>query len=538
MTTGTDRIRQGRIGIAALIVGAGILVSRLLGVVREQIFAALLGADGVTDVYVASFRIPDYANYLLAGGFLTITFIPIFSRYLERDEETEGWQAFTIVTRWLAVGIVALIAIGWVLAPWVIGWLYPDFTSEQIDATVRLTRIVIPAQFAFVVGAMFVAVQYAKGHFAIPTLAPVIYNVSIIAGGVLYAVLTGTPDPEGFVWGALIGAFLGNLVVQVWGARRVGMRIIGGPWLHPAVKEYALLAFPLMLGQSIVAFDEVFMSVFGAMTGEGGQTHLQYARRTMLVPVGLIAQAAGVAAFPFLARLFAAGEIGKMQRTVDRALKYVLASSIGAAGLLAALSMPVVRTLFERRAFDERDSVAVAAALFFYAFAIPVWGGLQILTRAFYARRDMWTPVLVGTAVTVVAVPMYFLMEGWFGIEGVAVASVLSLGAYSVALAALWYRGRSGRARLRAVLETAGRAIPPTVVGAAAAFLVGWVIVENLPGPTTITNLLASVAGGLTFIAVALGLSSVLYDLLRRRSTDQGASPGEDDETTDVMEVL
>ena len=183
MTTGTDRIRQGRIGIAALIVGAGILVSRLLGVVREQIFAALLGADGVTDVYVASFRIPDYANYLLAGGFLTITFIPIFSRYLERDEETEGWQAFTIVTRWLAVGIVALIAIGWVLAPWVIGWLYPDFTSEQIDATVRLTRIVIPAQFAFVVGAMFVAVQYAKGHFAIPTLAPVIYNVSIIAGG-------------------------------------------------------------------------------------------------------------------------------------------------------------------------------------------------------------------------------------------------------------------------------------------------------------------------------------------------------------------
>ena len=130
-----------------------------------------------------------------------------------------------------------------------------------------------------------------------------------------------------FVWGALIGAFVGNLAVQWYGARRVGMQFAGGPWLHPAAKEYALLAFPLMLGQSIVAFDEVFMSVFGSMAGEGGQTHLQYARRTMLVPVGLIAQAAGVAAFPFLARLFAAGEIGKMQRTVDRALRYVLAAS-------------------------------------------------------------------------------------------------------------------------------------------------------------------------------------------------------------------
>ncbi|NIR35460.1 MAG: murein biosynthesis integral membrane protein MurJ, partial [Actinobacteria bacterium] len=112
--------------------------------------------------------------------------------------------------------------------------------------------------------------------------------------------------PEGFVWGALAGAFAGNFALQWWGARRVGMRWIGGTgWRHPALGEYLKIALPLMIGQSIVVLDETFMSVFGNRVGDGAQTHLQYARRTMLVPVGAIAQAAGVAAYPTLARLFA-----------------------------------------------------------------------------------------------------------------------------------------------------------------------------------------------------------------------------------------
>ena len=109
MSRSTDRLKRSRIGIAALIVSGGILISRLLGVVREMIFAAFLGADNITDQYVAAFRIPDYANYLLAGGFLTITFIPIFSKYLADDDEEGGWRAFSSIVRWLAIGITALI---------------------------------------------------------------------------------------------------------------------------------------------------------------------------------------------------------------------------------------------------------------------------------------------------------------------------------------------------------------------------------------------------------------------------------------------
>ncbi len=270
MSRVTDRLKPGRMGIAALIVSGGILISRVLGVVREIIFAGMLGADGVTDQYVAAFRIPDYANYLLAGGFLTITFIPIFSKYLADEDETEGWRGFSSIVRWLAIGITVLIIGAWFAAPWIIETIYPEFTADQISNTVRLTRIVMPAQFAFVVGAMFASVQYAKGIFTIPTLAPIIYNISIIAGGVIFSWVTGTADPEGFVWGAVAGAFIGNLAVQWWGARRVGMRLdFSGGWRHTAVGQYILMAIPLMIGQTVVAFDETFMSVFGDLVGDG-----------------------------------------------------------------------------------------------------------------------------------------------------------------------------------------------------------------------------------------------------------------------------
>ena len=133
MSTPSDRLSTRRIGIAALIVSGGILISRLLGVVREIIFAGMLGADAVTDQYVAAFRIPDFANYLLAGGFLTITFIPIFSKYLADDDEADGWKGFSSIVRWLTIGISLLIVAAWLVTPLIIETLYPDFTAEQVD---------------------------------------------------------------------------------------------------------------------------------------------------------------------------------------------------------------------------------------------------------------------------------------------------------------------------------------------------------------------------------------------------------------------
>jgi putative peptidoglycan lipid II flippase len=522
-----NRLKRGDIGAAAMIVGGGVLLSRVLGIIRDIVFASMLGADGATDVYVAAFRIPDFTNYLLAGGFLAITFIPIFAKYLADDEEGEAWKGFTAILRWLAIGITSLIVIAWIFTPVIIEALYPAFTDTQIAATVNLTRIVLPAQFAFVVGAMFTAVQYAKGSFGIPTLAPIIYNVCIIAGGVIYAVVSGTADPAGFVWGALVGAFLGNLFFQIWGASRVGMRFdFSAAWKHPAVFMYIVIAFPLMLGQSVVALDETFMSIFGALVGEGTATELQFARRTMFVPVGIIAQAAAVAAYPTLARLFAEGNREAMLRTVNKALKYVLVLSIAAAGIAMALAGPIMRVLFERGAFSETSTEAAASALVMYALSIPIWGALQIVTRAFYARRQMWTPVVVGSIATVLAIPIYMVMQRNFGIQGVALSSVIVLGLYTAALLFIWYRPRDTRDGVRNVFESAGRALPLVVPASVAAFAISWFIIGGLRGPTWIAALFALALGGLVFVGVIVSIGSGLYDWLwanEKRRTERAA---------------
>jgi putative peptidoglycan lipid II flippase len=508
MIRGTSSSMNRRIGAAALIVGGGVLISRILGQVREMIFAGMLGADAVTDQYVAAFRIPDFLNYLLAGGFLSITFIPIFARYLADDDEAGGWEALTAIVKPITAGIVGLVVIGWVAAPTVIELIYPDFTTGQIDATVRLTRIVLPAQVFFVLGALFAAVQYAKGVFVIPTLAPIIYNAGIIGGGIAYALATGDADPEGFVWGALAGAFVGNFAVQWWGARRVGMRLTASTgWNHPALRRYLTIAVPLMIGQSIVVLDETFMSVFGDLAGDGAQTQLQYARRTMFVPVGVIAQAAAVAAYPFLARLFAGGEVGRIAATVDRALRWVLVLSIGAAAAIAALSLPAIRVLFERYEFTTADTEATSAALFFFAFAIPIWGALQVLTRAFYARQEMWTPVVVGSATTVVALPLYWGLQRGFGLRGVAVASVLALGAYTAALATIWYRMPAHAGRVGAVADSAGRAVIPATTAGFAAYAVAWASLETLGGGF-VAALIALILGAGAFTGVALAITT------------------------------
>lgn len=491
-------------GIAALIVSGGVLISRLLGQVRDIVFASMLGADTATDQYVAAFALPDFLNYLLAGGFLAITFIPIFSRYLADEDEQGGWAALSAIIRPITIGIVAFVAIGWVAAPTVIAGLFPDFAAAEVDQTVRFTRIVLPAQVFFVVGGLLMAVQYAKGVFTIPTLAPIVYNVGIIAGGVGYYVVTGEADPEGFVWGALGGAIVGNFALQWWGARRVGMRLVWGTnRRHPALRQYVLIAFPLMIGQSIVVLDETFMRVFGNLVGDGVQTQLQLARRTMFVPVGIIAQAAGVATYPFLARMFAEGKRAELAAAVDRALRYVLVISMLAAALLAALTVPVVRALFQRGSFDAADSTGSARALFFYALAIPVWGALQILTRAFYARREMWTPVVVGTATTVVAIPVFFGLQRGFGLRGVALASTLTLAAYTGTLAVLWYRSVRPFGRIAAATEPSLRVVPVVVAGGAAGALAAGGITVAL-GTGFLATVTAVVAGGAAFGAAAL----------------------------------
>ena len=493
-----------RMAIAALIVAGGVLLSRFLGLVRQIVFAWLLGAGATGDEYFVAFLIPDLLNYLLAGAYMAITLIPILTRRFAAGDDADAWRAFWAVARILAIGVTLLVLVAMPLVEPVLRAVEPGFTDAQVANAARLTRIVLPAQIFFVLGQLLTAVQFSRERFLIPSLGPLVYNLAIIAGGLIGGLNRANPGADGFAWGALAGAFLGIFLLQAWGAHRAGLRLPRGSIRrHPAVRRYFVLAIPLMLGQSLVVLDEQLGRTFGSLVGDGGISWLTFGRQVMLVPVGVIAQAAGVATYPFLARLVAEGRHREMAAAVARALKFVMVLSLAAAAALVALSIPVVRVLYERGSFGAADTVATAGTVVLFALGIPLWGLQQILARGFYAREQMWAPVVVGTLATGAAIPIYWGLQRAMGAEGLALASTLSILIYTLGLAVIWY-GRTGWEYLKPVLAaTLGSAPVAAGAGLAAWAASGWLI-GRFASPGFVPNL-AGVAIGSMLMLAALG---------------------------------
>lgn len=516
--------RPLRMGTAALVVSASILLSRVLGLGREVLLATLIGANFEGDLYRLAFTIPDFLNYLLAGAYLTITLIPILSRHLEGGDLEAAARAFTSVFRFVAIAVVALTAVMWVFADSLVGLIFPEVVDH--DRLVALTRLVLPAQVFLVMGSLLMAVQYTHRRFVFPALAPLIYNLGIIVGG-LVGWLIDEPSPEAFLWGAVIGSAVGNFGLQWLGARRTGTWLTSITSGDSAVREYLVLALPLMLGQSIIALDEQFVRFFGHVE-EAATSWLSFARQLNMVSIGVIAQAAGVAAFPFLARLAARGDNEGLNRTATRAARLTVYVAVLAAAIMVATAKPLVRILFQYREFTEADTTIVAGLLAIYALSIPAWGVQQVLARYFYSKRQMWLPVLIGTVFTLLAIPLWIWLRDLRGVTGMAMASVIGISGYAITLGIVWGR-QSGPGWGRSLASTMARC---ALVGAAAGFIgremVGAILGQGSIdiGPSILAIMVGSVAViGIYLVGTFAMRSPELREIRRRGGDDVTALP-------------
>ncbi len=204
-----------RVAASTAIVMGGILLSRVLGFFREWTVAREVGANGATSAYIAAFTLPDFLNYLVAGASLSVTFIPVFTKYVAEDREEEAWRVFSTVITFMGLLLLALVCAGEVFAPQLAEVIAPGFHGPQRTSMIFLTRLMLPAQFCFILGSILSAVQYAKGRFFMPSLGPVVYNAMIILGGLLLASRIGM---TGFAVGVLTGSIVGILLMQVYGA--------------------------------------------------------------------------------------------------------------------------------------------------------------------------------------------------------------------------------------------------------------------------------------------------------------------------------
>ncbi len=488
------------VGAAAILLAASVLLSRVLGYAREALLAYRVGAGPDADAYYAAFQIPDLLNYLLAGGALSVAFLPMYTSRRSGGREDDADHLLAVVLGTLTAAAVVATVVLWWQAPALINLQFPKFDAATQTLTTRLTRIVLPAQIFFVAGGIINATLLARGRFGAAAAAPLLYNGGIIAGGLTLASFTPTAV-EGFSWGALAGAILGPFLAPLLDARnrvRLGLRIAP---LAPVFRSYLWIAAPLMLGQTLLTVDEWYERWFGALLDPGTVAHLSYARRLMLVPVAVVGQAIAAAALPAMSRLWAEKKTEDLDRLVERTLRTGIVLAVFAGAGFYLLAPEVVALVYQRGAFSSEDATAVSAILALLSLAVPAWIAQQIITRAFYARGDTWRPMLLGTVFAIAAIPLYLALGDRFGAIGLAMAPGIAMSANALATIAL-ARRLHGAPRLGDLAAVFGRAVAIAAVAIAAALLLG----GQQPG------IGHGIFRGAVFAAALLGATFVIGD--------------------------
>lgn len=437
----TDGEVRKQIHRASMLLMASIILSRLIGFVRELVLARTVGASGLTDVYYASFTIPDVLNHLMAAGALSISFIPILSGYLSRNQGEIGKQVFRVISSWMTLVLIALVILAEVFAEPISCWVAPGFSGEQLATLTRLTRIILPAQAFFFWGGLTTAVQHTHGKFLLPALAPIVYNAGIILFGVG---LHATHGVDGFSIGVLVGAIFSHGILQAIGMRRLGYSL--SPCFNwdseskAAFKQYIWLSLPIMLGFSLVVADEWITKYFASYLGDRAISWLSFARTEMRIPIAVIGQAAGIASFPYLSRLWSAGEFQKYGANLLRELMKLWAAGPVAAVLLMTHALPITHFIYGGGRMTSEDLQATATALQFFAPGMVFWTLQLVVSRGFYASRRTWLPSILGSAISLFVLPLYQYLARSRGHEGLALASSLAIFAYVLVMSVYLYK--------------------------------------------------------------------------------------------------
>jgi putative peptidoglycan lipid II flippase len=482
MSSATSGALGRKIAQSTGIVMASVLLSRLLGFCREWAVAHQVGSNAVTDAYYAAFTLPDFLNYLVAAGSLSVTFIPVFSKYLAEKDEEEGWRVFSIVVAVMGTALVALLLAAEIFAPYLAKAIAPGFKPTEMAQLIFLTRLMLPAQFCFYMGGILSAVQYAKGQFVVPSLAPLVYNALIIMCGVALAPKIGI---TGFAVGVVIGAILGNFLLQVYGARRAGARFFPSfNWRHPGFKLFVKLAVPIMLALSLSFTDDWIIRWFGSYLVPASITWLSYAKILMRVPLGMVGQAIGVASFPILAQLYSEKRLGELNEILNGTIRGMIVLLVPISALTMALSVPLVHLVFSHTRLTETDLLSTAATLVWFSVGMFAWGAQNILARGFYATHNTITPAVVGTVLTGLNIPIYWLLVRRDAHIGLAMASTIGITVYMVVLFVLLAR-RTHDADAWGLVWFLAKV---TASSAIAAFACNWVaerLNEHIPWRTT-----------------------------------------------------
>jgi putative peptidoglycan lipid II flippase len=514
---------------AAGLAGVATLTSRILGLVRDQVLAALFGAGDAMDAFLVAFRIPNLVRDLFAEGAMSAAFVPTFTRQLTLRGKDDAWRLGNSVVNALVLITGAAVAIGYVFATPLVSLYAEGFAAVpgKLELTVRLARVMMPFLTCVAVAAALMGMLNSLRHYFVPALAPAMFNVvSIVFAIVLTPLMPrfGLPPIMSIAIGALVGG-IAQVAIQWPPLRREGFRY--EPVVDradPALHRVLVLMGPGTIGLAATQLNLFVSTYLAAQQGTGAVSWLQYAFRVMYLPLGLFGVSIATAVLPAAARHAAAEDRAAIRSTVSRGLALMLMVNVPATCGLILLSSEIIRLLFERGHFTPADTAATAAALRLYAAGLVGYSTSRIASPVFYALGRSRVPVALSTISVLVNLTLSLLLVGRFGFEGLAAAtSMAALVNAALCLAVLRFQlGGIGGARLAlAFAKVAGASLfmSATVVVVNRAL---YQIASSGSVVTQAATLLGAIASGILALAVAARVlrieefSSITNEVIRR----------------------
>ncbi len=510
---------NSRVLKAAGVVGTATLLSRILGFIRDAVIAWFFGAGFSSDAFIAAFRIPNLLRRLFAEGSLSSAFIPVFTQYIVHRGQPEAFLLARSAFRLLSVVLLLVTIGGILLAPWMVKLVAPGFIEDKYALTLSLTRLMLPYIFFIGLVALCMGILNVLDHFAIPALAPVLLNISII-GSVLFISPSMSVPAVGLAVGVLIGGVL-QLALQLPVLIRKGFRFWEkAKFLHPGLKQVGTLIPPVILGGAVYQINIVIGTILGSLLAEGSVTYLYFADRLVQFPLGVFAIATATAILPSLSRQATAGDFEALKDTFAHALKLVFFISIPAMVGLIVLRGPIVALLFQRGQFDAQATQLTAQALLYYSLGLGAFSAVRIVAATFFAMQDTRTPVkMAGISIlanTILGVVLMQPLDHGGLALATSLASILNLGLLVQAL-----RIRLGALGWKSIIRSIGRTLACSIVMGAVVWAAGLKIFpDHYPAlPGLIGGVIGCVAiglctyGGASYILKSPELHAVLTEV-------------------------
>lgn len=465
---------------AAGLVGAAMLLSRVVGLVREMVTRSSLGVLTIDATsYELAKAIPETIFLIIAGGAIGSAFIPTFAAYFADDDEPGAWRLFSAVINLITLVLVVIALLAMIFAPQIVTFFYRDniaLQPELLDQTVRLMRIMLISPVIFGASGVIMGALNARQHFLLPALAPTVYNLGIIAGALILGPSIGTA--MGLAVGTVVGA-AGHLLIQLPALVQKHARY--SPLLtlrDPGVVKVLWLMAPRVLGLSFSELNKLFIVYLSGSMALGTLPAFNAAFRLIILPQGILGQALGIAAFPTLSTLAAQQAYGEMRRIIAGSLRLLLFLGMPVTIALMLLRQAIVSILFERGLFGAESTDLVASALLLMSLGLVALLLLEVIARSFYALSDTLTPVLAGGVQVLMMIVLTFWLRdaifaprGWLPLGALALG--YSLSNYAEVVALLWLlRRRVGGLDGRRLLKGFWRITAASLLMAASMALV------------------------------------------------------------------